>query len=147
MVQRFERIGVDALEGIRPLLVDHATGLEWQGCAAGLGAMNCNQGVFTPHSWEQALSYCEGLNWAGQTDWTLPDIVQLWSVTDNRVAALPLDSQLFPALPAGNDTGLWSSTTHAAAASEAWELPMAPGLSNARLKSANTNLTLCVRHR
>ena len=37
--------------------------------------------------WNDASSYCSNLNLAGKSDWRLPSIVELSSITDNSVSA------------------------------------------------------------
>jgi len=52
-------------------ITDSATGLMWM--------QNDNGSVI---SWEDALSYAEGYNYAGYSDWRLPDIKELQSILD-----------------------------------------------------------------
>lgn len=50
---------------------DTITGLTWQ---------QADDGV--PRTWEQALSYCEGLDLGGNDDWRLPNALELQSIVD-----------------------------------------------------------------
>ena len=59
------------------MITDRVTGLNWQGCAAGLTGNVCNQGTAGEYVWEEALDYCETLEWAGFTDWRLPTKYEL----------------------------------------------------------------------
>ncbi len=86
---------------------DSFTRLEWQGCAAGLSGDNCADGIATEHTWEESLAYCEDLSWGGFFDWRLPDIMELRSIIDTRLAGPSISSQVFPA----TDDFFWSSTT------------------------------------
>jgi hypothetical protein len=62
-------------------VTDNCTGLMWlkdtadvneDGRISGLDAL----------SWQDALRYCEGLNFAGHDDWRLPNIRELQSIVD-----------------------------------------------------------------
>lgn len=143
VTQRFDRHTPD--QPAEPVVTDTATGFQWQGCVAALEGANCDEGVRANHTWEQALSYCEGLVWAGESDWSLPNIMELWSLVENRQSTSPLNGQLFPAVPAGNFDGLWSSTTRGFEPTEVWHLPLGLGQSSLQLKANNNNPTLCVR--
>lgn len=93
-------------------VTDNATGLTWMQGDSGK-ALN----------WEDALNYCESLDYAGQEDWRLPNVKELQSIVDysrspdttNSAAIDPL----FDVTAITNEAGqadyafYWSSTTHA----------------------------------
>ncbi len=93
-------------------ITDNATGLMWMADDSGTG-MN----------WEEALHYAENYEFAGYTDWRLPDVKELQSIVDytrspgttNSAAIDPL----FSCSEIKNEAGqadypfYWSSTTHA----------------------------------
>ena len=67
-------------------VTDQRTGLEWQKQDDGI-----------TRTWQAALDYCNGLSLAGHTDWRLPNIKELESITD--------DSRYIPAIdPIFTDT-------------------------------------------
>jgi hypothetical protein len=80
----------------------------WQGCTKGSAGNSCSTGTASPDTWESALSYCEGLDWAGHTDWRLPNRKELRSIVDNRRSNPTVDPAIFPATPGNN---FWTSTT------------------------------------
>jgi len=87
-------------------VTDISSGLTWQKASAS-------------KTWEQALAYCEGLSLGGTTDWRLPNIKELRSLTDYSRYSPAINTTYFP------DTVLdfyWSSTTHADGASYAWSV-------------------------
>jgi hypothetical protein len=92
-------------------ITDNATRLSWMQSDSGK-AMN----------WETALSYCENLDFAGASDWRLPNIKELQSLVDytrspdiTQSAAI---NPIFKVTAITNEKGqsdypfTWSSTTH-----------------------------------
>jgi hypothetical protein len=102
---------------------DLATGLTWlQQDSGALGVGNNGDGTM---NWEEALTWCESLDYAGYDDWRLPDAKELQSIVDysrspDTTGSAAIDP-LFQAtlLSDGvNNSGeanyghYWSSTTH-----------------------------------
>jgi hypothetical protein len=90
---------------------DAATGLTWTQSDNGTGVL-----------WQDALAYCETLDFAGASDWRLPNIKELHSLTDySRSPDITGSAAIDPIF---NVTGItneggqpdfpfyWSSTTH-----------------------------------
>ena len=92
------------------VVVDTATGLEWQGCAAGLAGEQCDSGAEGTMTWREALSFCEGLSWAGSDDWRLPNANELLSIvgTPYYYGEEGFNDDVFPNMP---PKSLWSSTS------------------------------------
>jgi hypothetical protein len=109
--ERFSRTSAE-----QPVVSDTVTGLNWQGCAAGLGGNDCATGTVTLQSWQDALAYCDGLSWGGYQDWHLPDIFELDTLSD---ADATLDATAFPAAVQSGKS-YWSSSTVAGHATLAW---------------------------
>lgn len=91
-----------ALGGEEPVVADLVTGLQWQGCEAGLSTAACT-GTRLELTWDEALQYCEDLSWGGKADWYLPDAFELLSIVDFGVPGpepgssdTALDPTLFP---------------------------------------------------
>lgn len=95
------------------MVTDNDTGLIWQ-----------QQDDGQVRNWEGAIAYCEGLTLANQSDWRLPNIKELESITD--------DSRYNPAIdPVFTDAKAffyWSSTTYAYDPSSAWVVYFFDGL-------------------
>jgi hypothetical protein len=90
-------------------VADNLTGLMW--------ARNANIGGVK--TWTNAVTYCESLDYGGQTDWRLPNAKELFSLIDL--------GRFNPSLPVGHpftgvQTGLyyWSSSTCADNTAFAW---------------------------
>ncbi|NDV25251.1 DUF1566 domain-containing protein [Desulfovibrio sp. JC010] len=95
-----KNIFVDRKDGT---IADKATGLIWQ-----------KQDSVKKLNWEEALSYCENLNYAGRDDWRLPSVKELQSIVD--YARSPKTSGTAAIDPIFKTTKkesyCWSSTTH-----------------------------------
>lgn len=87
------------------VVYDTKTGLMWQDDAVG-----------SQMDWSTAVTTCENLTLGGYSDWRLPNIRELNSITD-RNRANPAISTNFTA--ASSDY-YWSSTTMASNSSYAW---------------------------
>jgi hypothetical protein len=92
-----------------PVVVDNTTGLTWQGCVAGLTGSDCATGSATIMVWADGLAYCEGLSWAGQSDWRVPNRKELASIVDSRRTSPAIDLTAFPATPSNQYQ--WSSSS------------------------------------
>lgn len=90
----------NAAEGaLQPVTVDMVTGLHWQTCAAGMSGANCGAGTELRLSWDDALVFCDELQWGGHDDWYLPDPYELMSIMDVRVENISqghLSDEAFP---------------------------------------------------
>jgi len=107
-------------------VTDNNTRLMWQ------------QGEGGSMTWEDAISYCEGLTLAGHTDWRLPNIKELESITDDNI---DIDTNFFPDV---NASHYWSSTTRASDSSIAWFVNFSYG-QVARYYKSTSNYVRCVR--
>jgi hypothetical protein len=85
---------------------DEATGLIWQQGTAdtnGDGSISSSDMV----NWQEALAYCEGLTFAGHSDWRLPNIREMFSLGD-RSTYRPAVNPVFQTVIDGY---YWSSTS------------------------------------
>ena len=102
-----------------PVVEEREIGLIWQGCPAGRSGFDCQVGTRTRHNWVEALLYCEGLTWGGQTDWRLPNVRELSSIVDDQRSSPAIDPQVFPQTPS---EWFWTSTPVFGAGSSAWRV-------------------------
>ncbi len=96
-------------------VTDTTTGLMWQQASGGL--MN----------WESAIQYCEDLNFAGYSDWRLPNRKELRTLVDYTAYEPSIDANYF------HDTHLsyyWSGTTNFDDTDSAWLINFALGNDN-----------------
>ena len=86
-------------------VLDNLTGLMW--------TKDALAGSATTQTWAQALSFCNDLDYGGYSDWRLPNVRELFSLTDwsRTHPALPLGH---PFLNTGTLETFWTSTSHPA---------------------------------
>ncbi|MCH8538595.1 MAG: DUF1566 domain-containing protein [Alkalimonas sp.] len=115
-------------------LLHQATGLIWQRCLYGQqwheSEGNCS-GEPVRLSWSEALLMSVSAGQAGQTEWRLPDVKEAMSVVERQCVDPAIDITLFPA---ANSENLWTSTTSAGQAAEAWAIAMYSGKNNLKMK-------------
>ena len=106
---------------------DNCTSLIWMTCSRGqtYGAGPACSGSATTVAWEGALTYCEGLNFAGQTDWRLPNTKELQSIVNYGVAYPAIFTAYFPSTVSDR---YWSSTTAAFDTANAWDVDFGHGI-------------------
>jgi len=82
-------------------VTDTSTGLMWR-----------QAGSSNEMTWEQALTYCENMDFGGYTDWRLPTINELRSLVDYSRHHPAINTTYFP-IPNAVSLSYWSSTTFA----------------------------------
>lgn len=87
------------------MVTDTTTGLIWQ------------KTYEEDKAWQAALSYCENLDYAGYSDWRLPNKNELVSLVNHEKSSGSYS--YFPDMP-GNY--FWSSSTYADSAIYAWRV-------------------------
>lgn len=96
------QVFVDNADGT---ITDNVTGLMWQQAGG--------QNVL---SWDGSISYCEDLSLAGYTDWRLPNVKELKSITDSTLFFQAINSNYFQ----NTQDYYWSSTGFAYYQPFAW---------------------------
>ena len=110
-------------------VTDTYTSLMWQ------------QDGLTEKTWEQALSYCEGLSLGGYTDWRLPTIKELRSLVDYSRDYPAINAIYFPSTVS---FFYCSSTTYPASTDCAWGVDFYDGYDGYGYKY-NNNYVRAVR--
>lgn len=90
------------------------TGLTWKQCSEGLSGVSCATGAATALTWSQALGAATPLNvgnFAGQSDWRLPNDQELASIVETGCYSPSINATRFPNTVAN---GYWTSTSNTA---------------------------------
>lgn len=120
---------------------DYATGLIWKRCAEGQSGASCT-GAVTAMTWSAALTAAKNSNFAGFTDWRIPNKQELESIVDASCTAPAIDVTLFP----GAVTGwTWTATTVPGDATTAWAVNFVVGHVAPDLKTGSSNGVRLVR--
>lgn len=106
-------------------ITDNITGLMWvkSPVAAGIGGA---------YNWENAITACEGLNYAGYTDWRLPNIKELWSIAHYQ-STNPSIAVIFTSL----SDYYWSGTTLSNDSTQAFSIDFSGGQCKLYAKSSS----------
>ncbi len=113
---------VKTLDG-HEVVIDHVTGLTWQ---------RDDDGV--KRTWPEAIDYCENLTLAGHSDWRLPTVKELQTITHYGGFGPAIDTAYFP-YAHGPDDFHWSATTQAFLALSAWRVCFWNSQTNMSIKS------------
>jgi len=117
-------------------VTDSKTGLIWQRCSAGQSwdGSTCN-GTAATYTHEAALSYAKSRAQAG---WRLPNVKELFSITDKTRSNPAIDVTAFPAT---HPSWYWSASPYAGDAAYAWFVYFSDG----RVGNSNRSSDLQVR--
>jgi hypothetical protein len=118
---------------IKEVVLDTSTNLMWQDDNRTIGDSN-------KKNWNDAISFCQNLNFAGYDDWYLPNFNELYALAD-RSKYNPALSDVFENVVSST---YWSSTTYASNTSNAWYVYFYYGNDNYNAKTY-TNYVRCVR--
>jgi len=120
-------------------VTDLTTSLMWQ------------QGETNPMKWGSALNYCEGLSLGGDSDWRLPNVRELESLTDETRIYPSINTRFFPNVKSDNVCGddqtffYWTSTTNTSDADNKLVVSFERGFTTSQHKRDRDNFLRCVR--
>ena len=116
------------------IVIDKNTTLQWQ--------QTIPDATFT---WEDALSYCEDLEYAGYSDWRLPSPQEFLTIIDSGIYKPTLDETYFPNMFLSDEVYFWSSQEVTYDTEIAYNFTPSHGsIANALLKTSLRN-AVCVR--
>ena len=105
------------------IVLDRATGLMWAGDG---NAAGCNNGATI--SWANGIIYANGLDFAGFTDWRLPNVKALISILNYGLSTPSIEEPPFTNTFTGS---FWSSTTKFSLVTDAWRVTFVDGIVSA----------------
>jgi len=124
------------------IVSDNNTGLHWQqilpelyyGCTGeDMEGKKCK--------WQEAVNYCNDLNYGGYNDWRLPTVEELETIVDYGKLYPAVDEAYFPNAPL---KGFWSYSSMVGFADNAWYVDLADGDTWGDAKSSEYGVR-CVR--
>ncbi len=97
----------------------NSTGLMWMRCSLGQtwDGSTCT-GAASTFTWQNALGAAQSHNFAGHSDWRLPNKNELASLVEQRCVSPAINSKIFPSTPTGGS--FWSSSPYAGNSGNAW---------------------------
>jgi hypothetical protein len=116
------------------------TGLMWMRCSLGQnweGKTCGGEPVFL--SWPAALKATVGFQFAGYSNWRLPNKNELESIVETSCSSPAINISIFPKTPL---TFFWSASPYAGISSAAWSVDFAYGTVNASVKSGLNSVRL-----
>jgi len=108
------------------IVIDRKTTLQW------------TKSTVSGKTWQGAIDYCNGLTYAGYSDWKLPDIYQLRTLINSEKYNPASD---FPGI---SSNYFWSSSVYVSSIGDAWYVHFRPGNVGNILKASTYN-AMCVR--
>ncbi len=90
-------------------ILDNVNDLTWQKCSMGQNVDSTCSGAAVAVAWAAAVNYCENLNFASRTDWRLPNVHELQSLTAASPSGPAIDATMFPHTAAA---GYWTGSVH-----------------------------------
>lgn len=123
----------------------NATGLIWMRCSLGYdwdsnsSACTAGAGATTTYTWSAALTAAEATNFAGHSDWRLPNIKELTSIVEYACYSPAIDETVFPDTQSDY---YWSSSPYADYSKGGWLLDVYYGTASDYLKSSGFSVRL-----
>ena len=121
------------------IVIDNKTGLIWKQCSEGLSGSDCSSSSLIAYTWQDALDLASLTDFAGFTDWRVPNIEELRSITAINCFSPTINSNIFPNTQA---TGFWSSSPFLNNQSEAWYINFKFGNNAISTRLSTYNLRL-----
>ena len=115
------------------IVVDNNTGLMWQ-----------QTPPETTYTWENAISYCDDLTYAGYDDWRLPSPKEFHTISDNGRYSPAFDTTYFPSITNSDSSLFWTSYECKSNTSSAYYVTYDIAFSYVQTKT-NTYNVMCVR--
>jgi len=116
------------------VVVDEKTTLQWQDDTQVANTVD-------NYTWQRAMNQCKILNYGGHSDWRLPNINELSSITDYYHSTPSINATFQNTLT----EDYWTSTGNKSNQREAWYINFSEGFSNTHTKTS-LKYVRCVRN-
>lgn len=105
-------------------VIDTVTGLQWIQCSEGTSGSDCATGSAAGLNWQAALQRAQNSNFAGFTDWRLPNVEELRSIAALNRFNPSINATAFP-----NTLSIfyWSSSPLARFTGDVWVIDFSDG--------------------
>ncbi|MFA7607551.1 MAG: IPTL-CTERM sorting domain-containing protein, partial [Rhodocyclaceae bacterium] len=120
-------------------VTDTRTGLMWKQCVEGLSGADCADGSAASYNWAGALTHAESHEFAGYTDWRLPNLKELHSLVEECRTGPAINDTVFPATPSSN---VWSGSPYASYSDGAWGVLFFNGYAYGSFRSSGDHVRL-----
>jgi|GEM_PF-4830082 len=120
-------------DNVNEVVLDTSTSMMWEDTANTVNTNNTK-------TWDEAIDQCKGLSLAGYTDWRLPNINELDSVTDKNSYGPAMSSEF----KNKSSAIFWSSTTQEDNSDNAWYTYFYCGCNDLQDKTTKSQVR-CVR--
>ncbi|KFE07545.1 hypothetical protein DN36_3462 [Vibrio cholerae] len=124
----------------------NSTGLMWMRCSLGQNwdGSTCT-GTASTFTWQNALAAAQSNDFAGYSDWRLPNKNELASLVEQRCVSPAINSAIFPGTPGTSVTPgswFWSSSPSADNSDQAWGVLSNYGFANVNNKDNSYRVRL-----
>jgi hypothetical protein len=121
------------------VVTDNKTGLMWKQCSEGLTGADCGTGTLVSYTWKQALDLPITEDFAGFSDWRVPNIEELRSIAAINCFNPAINEMAFPNTPSD---WFWSSSPVADFDSGAWIVVFGSGSDGNFIRGGNFRVRL-----
>ena len=122
---------------------DTQTGLMWKTCSEGQNGTDCSGGSAATYTWQLALQQAQTINngggFAGYSDWRVPNVKELVSITEKQCTEPAINLTVFPNTPS---VWFWSSSPNASLSFHAWLVDFGGGYSFNFVKGSGSYVRL-----
>jgi len=100
---------------------DNKTGLTWMRCISGRDwdGSTCSYGSNIFPTWDESLAIAENITFAGKSDWRVPNIKELITITEKACWAPSINETVFPN---SRSSMYWTSSPAANSGFAAWRV-------------------------
>ena len=113
-------------------ITDNATGLMWVKDSGAIGGDWGTAGNPSSKTWDDAIDLCNALDYAGHTDWRMPNRIELLSLIHHGKGAAPLMDENFFVMVSAE---YWTSTTYSLITGECFFIDFIDATSNSKVKT------------